>query len=209
MKCVYCSTPISRTDWFCPNCKRGIRRSRRRPYAQAAVAIAGVAGGLLLLRAAPAPRRAAPVVRDVEPVPVTVRPVSPESSVAEVAAAAAVPPRFEASSAPPQVARAEAPRAVPPQPRVSEPPASPRGTAAVSVSTDSGMDTYVYLNGGSLLGKAPIEEAQIPAGNQTLVFWTPAIGGRSTRQIRMAPGQKVVLMETISRSDRFAPSEGG
>jgi hypothetical protein len=83
------------------------------------------------------------------------------------------------------------------------------GAGAVSVTTDSPVETFVYLNGGSLLGKTPLQDAQIPAGKQTLVFWTPAVGGRSVRRIEMRAGQSLSLVESVSHNARFARAEGG
>ena len=84
------------------------------------------------------------------------------------------------------------------------------GVGEVTVTTDSDVETFVYLNGGSLLGRAPIQGAAIPAGKQTLVFWSPSIGGRSTRRIDMRPGQNVTLIHSIAPRGRFSPSlEGG
>lgn len=83
------------------------------------------------------------------------------------------------------------------------------GAGALSVTTDSPVETYVYLNGGSLLGQTPLQDAQVPAGKQTLVFWTPAVGGRSVRRIVMRAGQSLSLVESVSHSTRFAGAEGG
>lgn len=213
MKCVYCSTPVSRTDWFCPHCKRGIRRPRRRSSARMVALLLGVGlTGMALRLAVPASRpEPAPAVADAEWVPVSVRPLPPTPTAEELAKqAVSTAPRLEAlSRSTPAASHRELRVAVAASARAADTRFAEAGSGAVSVSTDSGMDTYVYLNGGSLLGKAPLEDAPIPAGNQTLVFWTPAVGGRSTRRIRMEPGQKMVLIESVARSDRFAPPEGG
>jgi hypothetical protein len=213
MKCVHCSTPLNRTDWFCPYCKRGIKRAQRRRCNPAlpAVIVAGVLGGacfsLMVRKPAPAPS----VAPQPEPVPVSVHTVveesgilpaalgSVETTLAPEAFAAREPHRREV-----RLAATERRLA-----RVDERHATGPGAGAVSVTTDSPVETYVYLNGGSLLGKTPLQDATIPAGKQTLVFWTPAVGGRSTRHIEMRAGQSLSLVESVSHSARFAGPEGG
>lgn len=211
MKCVHCSHPLSRTDWFCPNCKRGVSRQRRARwmglYGSVAVAVLA-AGGLMLTRGQ---RPAAPPARGQEnPVPVVIRPV-PQADAVEAALKALQPPAPEVEArisarATRETLPSEEPRPAP-EPQIA-PSSVSAGAGAVTVMTDSEVETFVYLNGGSLLGKAPLQAAAIPAGNQTLVFWSPSIGGRSTRRIHMQPGENLVLIHNVTASNRFA-TEGG
>jgi hypothetical protein len=213
MKCVHCSTPLNRTDWFCPYCKRGIKRSQPRRFNPAlpVVIIAGVLSGacfsLLVRKPAAAPSRAV----EPDPVPVSVRTVVEESEAVPTALASLETPLPAEAFAARLSRRREEVRLAATERRVPhlDERHAGRGAGAVSVTTDSPVETYVYLNGGSLLGKTPLQDAQVPAGKQTLVFWTPAVGGRSTRRIEMRAGQSLSLVESVAHSARFAGPEGG
>ncbi len=63
--------------------------------------------------------------------------------------------------------------------------------------------TYVYLNGGTLLGTLPLRNAKLPPGNHRLVFWTPRIGGRTQRRISVKPGQTLQVNADIRPARRF------
>jgi len=96
----------------------------------------------------------------------------------------------------PQVAPVDdVPAPVPPRPS-SE-------SGALSVSTDQPAQTFVYLDGGTLLGEAPLRNAAVPAGKHTLVFWTPSVGGRSKRTVHVSPGEKVDVVERVRSSESF------
>lgn len=210
MKCAHCSTRISRTDWFCPNCKRGIPRETVGPGRRLALT-AGLAAGLLLggiWVASPKRSHVSPPAAETF-VPVSVRTVEPsgrplpgEELRAALPAPAPAPVEIREQPAEPEAVSAEeAPaRSREPHPR----PMASAGVGAVSVMTDSEVETFVYLNGGSLLGKAPIQGATIPAGRQKLVFWSPSVGGRSTREVEIRAGQNMVLIHNVAPSSQFS-----
>jgi hypothetical protein len=98
-----------------------------------------------------------------------------------------------------------------PEPEMASAPMEPatRGTGAVNVSTDQPVRTFVYLNGGTLLGEAPLRNASIPAGKHTLVFWSPSVNGRSTRKVEVSPGGSVEVEEHVRSQDQFKEETGG
>jgi hypothetical protein len=85
----------------------------------------------------------------------------------------------------------------------------PVGTGAVNVSTDRPVRTFVYLNGGTLLGEAPLKNAAIPAGKHTLVFWSPSVNGRSTRKVEVTAGGSVEVEEHVRSQDQFKEEPHG
>jgi hypothetical protein len=96
-----------------------------------------------------------------------------------------------------------------PEPKVVEelpaptPPRRSSESGALSVSTDQPAQTFVYLDGGTLLGEAPVRNAAVPAGKHTLVFWTPSVGGRSKRTVNVSAGEKVEVVERVRSSESF------
>jgi hypothetical protein len=46
-------------------------------------------------------------------------------------------------------------------------------------------------------------------GRQTLVFWTPEAGGRSTRSVDVVPGKSTLVIENVRVQRRFAKRPGG
>lgn len=199
MKCVHCASVVRRSDWFCPECKRS--QPERRPGGTRRVVLLGasfmVLGALLGSRLSlRLPARAMPVstvTTDETPV-VTVTP-SPLP-------AKATAPAAETHEGPGLEASAPASRERPARPAALSRQAT-AGTASVSVVTDSSEPTYVYLNGGSLLGQAPLRNKPIPAGRQTLVFWSPSVGGRSTRTVDVEPGGSALVVENVRAQPRF------
>ena len=173
MRCPHCSSTIADSEWFCPNCKRGMARQRRRRRATAvgttvlALAVAG--GGVALVRLLPAVRTAAGALPQME------------------VSAAAV--RQEAS-------------------RFSSGGWTGSGQGAVSVVTVPPVRTFVYLNGGRLLGETPLRNASIPTGRHTLVLWAPSIRGRSTRTVDVDAGQSTLVIENIRQQDQFRDGAG-
>lgn len=76
--------------------------------------------------------------------------------------------------------------------------------ASVTVVTAPAVKTFVYLNGGSLLGETPLRDAAIPAGRQTLTLWAPSIGGRATRRVDIKAGEKALVVENLAGKNSFA-----
>lgn len=211
MKCIYCSHRLVRTDWFCPNCKRSVDPSRKARRTSALVYVTAVvlgltAGGAVFSRL-PRPGVTSATRLAAEAAPeVTFRELPPREP-APIAAAPA--PAVEAASQPaPRPARPH--RRSPAAPAV-QPVASTNGSGpgALTVTTVPPVATFVYLNGGSLLGQTPIRNAAVPAGRQTLVFWTPSVGGRSRRTVDVAPGETTLVVEPVRTQAQFADSTGG
>lgn len=205
MKCKHCSARIDRSSWFCPNCKRSAPRavpgSLGRLWLPVSVGLAVLIGiGMVAGRVfRPGDPEAQVDVREVAIVEITPRnrteapPVAPRP--AEERKQRADEPQVASKPTPkPQVA-ADAPEPVPPR-RASE-------SGALSVSTDQSAQTFVYLNGGTLLGETPLRNAAVPAGKHTLVFWTPSVGGRSKRTVHVSPGEKVEVVERVRSRDKF------
>jgi hypothetical protein len=82
------------------------------------------------------------------------------------------------------------------------------GQGAVSVVTVPPVRTFVYLNGGRLLGETPLRNASIPCGRHTLVLWAPSIRGRSTRTVDVDAGQSTLVIENIREQERFRDGAG-
>jgi hypothetical protein len=82
----------------------------------------------------------------------------------------------------------------------------PGSSGTVTVVTTPGVKTFVYLNGGSLLGEAPLKGTTIPAGRQKLTFWTPSVGGRSSRTVDVKPGQSALVVENVRPSPKYEDS---
>jgi hypothetical protein len=77
--------------------------------------------------------------------------------------------------------------------RVSEAESGRDGTSnetrlSLSVAPQE-VTTFVYLNGGTLLGRAPLHETPLRPGRHRLVLWAPAIRGRATYSVTLEPGQ--------------------
>ena len=208
MKCVHCSHRLSRADWFCPNCKRSVKGSRAAHLRKLGIALLG--GGLVVLgstllfprtHARPAP----PVVVDNTPV-VTLRelPPRPEQKPAPAQDTADMPKRDAAAAQKPLPSSREA------QPVAQHPAPAPTGEpGTLSVLTEPPVATFVYLNGGSLLGQTPLRNVTVPAGRHTLVFWSPSVGGRSRRTVDVAPGEGTLVIEPVRAQGRFADATGG
>ncbi len=47
--------------------------------------------------------------------------------------------------------------------------------------------TFVYVDGGTLLGKTPLEQVSLRTGKHTVLFFCPALGTRSTLNIDLLP----------------------
>ena len=213
MKCKHCSARIDRAAWFCPNCKRSAPRGAERHLAQMWLPLTigvsvVVAGGVLVGRGfqPPAASDAEVKVREVAIVEITPR-EEPDEAPAPPKRSAEKKKREEKPKLERRVAVAEEPVEAPePAPA----PPRPQGRGAISVSIDQPVRTFVYLNGGTLLGEAPLRNASIPAGKHTLVFWSPSVGGRATRTVNVAPGEKVEVVQQVRARERFtteAPAE--
>jgi hypothetical protein len=62
----------------------------------------------------------------------------------------------------------------------------------------SDVTTYVYLNGGSLLGRAPLHDLPVRPGQHRLILWAPSIRGRAVRTVNVAPGEHAVVMTALA-----------
>jgi hypothetical protein len=211
VKCIHCSVRVDRTDWFCPNCKRSLPRqgvrSRGKVWVPASAAlligVIAVGVGVSRMRAA-VPPGATVSIREVPLVRVTPEVVPPEKEVP----VEPVPRKRERVAVTPAPKRPAQPD---PEPQMASTPteSSAGGTGAINVSTDQPVRTFVYLNGGTLLGEAPLRNAAIPAGKHTLVFWSPSVNGRSTRKVEVSPGGSVEVEEHVRSQDQFKEETGG
>ncbi|MGV3720028.1 MAG: hypothetical protein ACO1SX_03875 [Actinomycetota bacterium] len=205
MKCTHCSARIDRSAWFCPNCKRSSPRAAPgnlgRLWLPVTVGLAALTGvGMLAghwLR--PGDPEAQVDVREVAIVQITPHipdeaPPEPPKPVEERPKRAAEPKIASEPEPEPEVVE-EFPAPTPPR-RSSE-------SGALSVSTDQPAQTFVYLDGGTLLGQAPVRNAAVPAGKHTLVFWTPSLGGRSKRTVNVSAGEMVEVVERVRTSESF------
>src|SRR3989442_315741 len=57
--------------------------------------------------------------------------------------------------------------------------ATPKETRLSLSVAPQNVTTFVYLNGGTLLGRAPLHETPLSPGRHRLVLWAPAIRGRA------------------------------
>jgi hypothetical protein len=212
VKCAHCSARVDRGSWFCPNCKRSIPRRTPGPLGRvwlpvsiglAALITVGVVGARWLRPQAPVDAEVN--VREVAIVEITPaeEPVTPvEKGEPKVEHPKREDEPKQEEKEPVQMARAV-------EPELPVPALGPVGKGAISVSTDQPVRTFVYLNGGTLLGEAPLRNASIPAGKHTLVFWTPSLGGRSTRTVNVSPGQNVEVVESVRSKDSFKEDVAG
>ena len=208
MKCLHCSHRLSRADWFCPNCKRSVKGSRTAHMRKLGLALLGgglvvLAGTLLFPRIHARP--AHPVVVDNTPV-VTLRelPPRPEQLPATEQETTDAPKRA------PKPDQKLTPTPEETQPVAQHPAPAPAGEpGTLSVLTEPPVATFVYLNGGSLLGQTPLRNVTVPAGRHTLVFWSPSVGGRSRRTVEVAPGEGTLVIEPVRAQGRFADATGG
>jgi hypothetical protein len=215
MKCNHCSSRVERSDWFCPNCRRSLRSVRgsdqaiggwrRVPLLTAVGTVAALlaVGTVVGIRLVPGHEPDAE--SDAVSVSVQERIVVAGGAGARLAPEAPTPPKRsepEFRTAPAFRAASRMRSETPAPSRPAEP------TGAVSVMTDPPIPTFVYLNGGSLLGEAPLRNAAIPAGRHTLgrhtlVFWAPSVGGRSIRTVNVAPGASLQVVEKLRLQDHF------
>lgn len=214
MKCIHCSARVDRNAWFCSNCKRSVsaRRSHGtvRYRVSAAVAALAVMGAVVTLSSRWMTGPGAPVaevsVRELPLVQITARAARAERRAEP--AVAPVEPEPRLASPEPEPERVSAPAV---EQVAAVPPPAQRGVGfgAISVAIDQPVRTFVYLNGGTLLGEAPLRNATVPAGEHTLVFWSPEVGGRSTRSVNIAPGESLELTERVRARESFRGEAGG
>lgn len=126
--------------------------------------------------------------------PVTITPSTPASPSAPSTASEPSVPGIPGITQP-------APKPAVDQPLVARPGV---GTGTITVLTQPAVKTFVYFNGGSLLGETPLRNAAVPAGAHTLVFWSPEVGGRSKRKITVVAGESQVVMENLEGKHSFA-----
>jgi hypothetical protein len=74
-----------------------------------------------------------------------------------------------------------------------------RDETRLSVSVEPrDVTTFVYLNGGALLGRAPLRDTPVRPGHHRLVFWAPSIRARATRAVQLDPGQHAELSAALN-----------
>ncbi len=199
MKCPHCSVPVARTDWFCANCKRSVAREELdfrdtrkdgRVRLVGMAAVGAVLSGLLMWRSTMTPQLPPPTA--------TIEEVAPEIRIVDAPAPNA--PRVSATAvsevvvAPVKESIPGASAAVTDEQPEAEPPAN-EGTLTILVECKS--PTFVYADGGKLLGQAPLREVALSAGEHQLLFWTPRIGARLTRRVVVETGKSLVVEQRV------------
>jgi hypothetical protein len=102
-------------------------------------------------------------------------------------------------------------------PVVSETPADPapadkppvEGTATLTVSGLLPEPTFIYLDGGSVLGEGAVREKQIPAGRHRLLYWSPNLGKRAVQSFEAAPGAQITLNAPVIGSTSASEDHPG
>jgi hypothetical protein len=91
-------------------------------------------------------------------------------------------------------------------------PAPPGGVAVVERKTwvmvqtaPPEVETFVYVNGGSLLGRAPLRTAALMPGYHRFLFWAPAIRGRAVRTVYVQPDTTTCVTAQVHPAARFWP----
>jgi hypothetical protein len=100
-------------------------------------------------------------------------------------------------------------------PLASVMPRSPALTGGVSVTerktwvmvqaSPPEVETFIYVNGGSLLGRAPLRTAALMPGYHRLLFWAPSIRGRAARTIYVQPDTTTSVTAQVRPAERFWP----
>jgi hypothetical protein len=104
--------------------------------------------------------------------------------------------------APPQyVSRQARPAPPPPLPGIVR--AVERKTWVVIHAAPANVETFVYANGGSLLGKAPLRTSELPPGSHRLLFWAPSIGGRATQTVYVQRDATTWVNAEVRPSEHF------
>jgi hypothetical protein len=65
------------------------------------------------------------------------------------------------------------------------------------------VPTFVYANGGALLGRAPLRTAALQPGYHRLLFWAPSIGGRASRLVYVRPDATTWVRAEVRPSRQF------
>lgn len=86
-------------------------------------------------------------------------------------------------------------------PQMMPRPAETRLSVAV---VPGDVTTYVYLNGGSLLGRAPLRDIPVRPGTHRLVLWAPSIRGRATEIVSVRPGEHASVITVLSAATTSA-----
>ncbi len=76
--------------------------------------------------------------------------------------------------------------------------------SAVSLKAADRGPTYVYNNGGSLLGLAPLVRHSLPPGRHVLTLWNPITGGRALKVVTVRAGRELRLTQHVPSRARFA-----
>jgi hypothetical protein len=89
-------------------------------------------------------------------------------------------------------------------------PAPPGGVAVVErrtwvmvQTTPPEIETFVYVNGGSLLGRAPLRTAALMPGYHRLLFWAPTIRGRAVRTVYVQPETTTTVTADVRPAQWF------
>lgn len=94
-------------------------------------------------------------------------------------------------------------RPVPPAPPAGTVRAVERKTWVVIQATPPNVETFIYANGGRLLGRAPVRTAELPPGTHRLLFWAPSIGGRVSRTIVVQRDATTWVNAEVRPADQF------
>ena len=215
MKCPHCRNLIPRESWFCPSCRRH-HLPRPNRFAAAGfwsgVLLAGVASAFVSYHLAGSALETLPEV-DVPIRPAqAMRPALPPVPALEVQQASmdAQSPAQWTSARPAQSSQQRQQfegTAVPVRhvDAAYRPTATERGKLTLVVSPE--VPAFVYLNGGSLLGEAPLRDMSLPAGRHELVIWAPSINGRARRVIEVEAGEHDTVVEQLRPQNSFLSSQ--
>jgi len=78
-----------------------------------------------------------------------------------------------------------------------------RRTWVMVQTTPPDIETFVYVNGGSLLGRAPLRTAALMPGYHRLLFWAPAIRGRAVRTVYVQPETTTTVTADVRPAQWF------
>lgn len=78
-----------------------------------------------------------------------------------------------------------------------------RKTWVVIHTSPPEVETFVYVGGGTLLGKAPVRTAALRPGTHRLLFWAPSIRGRATRTIYVQPDATTWVSQEVRPAEQF------
>jgi hypothetical protein len=70
-------------------------------------------------------------------------------------------------------------------------------------SSPPNVPTFVYANGGALLGQAPIRTAVLRPGYHRLLFWAPSIRGRASCMVYVRPDATTWVSAEVRPANHF------